>query len=98
MMSSLLDEGSGLVMFTTQHRCISYCETLLNEGGPMEDCAMAGVSEGIYRTGGPSANENEMNKKCHSGERDLAVSSASSNLVSNLVEGLKKCFYFSDVY
>lgn len=63
----------------------------------MEDCAMAGVSEGIYRTGGPSANENEMNKKCHSGERDLAVSSASSNLVSNLVEGLKKCFYFSAV-
>lgn len=30
----------------------------------MEDESMAGASEGIYRAGGPSANDNEINKKC----------------------------------
>lgn len=38
---------------------------------------MAGASEGI--AGGPSAKENEINKKCHSGRRELAVSSTLSN-------------------
>lgn len=40
---------------------------------------MAGASKAIYRAGGPSANDNEINKKCHRGKRDLAVSSTSSN-------------------
>lgn len=46
----------------------------------MQDYSMAGASEGIYRAGGPSANENEINKNCHRRRRDLAASSTSSNL------------------
>lgn len=55
---------------------------------------MAGASEGIYRAGGLSANELELNKKCHSGRGDVAVSSTLSN---EATQGLKMCVCFSDV-
>lgn len=38
-------------------------ESLLDEGGPTEDQTVAGASEGIYRAGGPTANENNLKKK-----------------------------------